>query len=135
MFLVLPMLLRRCIEIPEGSDPVERKKLRRKLTAMEKRMAVVEAERRRMVTLYATGELAKDAYINASAALDRELDVLKRHKAELGATPGLNRRAKMDVRIRQYCERARACFERCKWVGTLTLHRLRCTQTISSRPH
>jgi uncharacterized protein YqgQ len=108
-----PDKLRRCIEVPAGSDGAERKKLRRKLMTIDKRMTEIEAERRRIVTLYATGEFAKDAYINASAALDRELNVLKRTKSGLGATQRLNRRAEIDVRIRQYCERVRARFERC----------------------
>jgi hypothetical protein len=46
----------------------------------------------RLVALYATGELPKHAYISTCAALDRELEVLKRHKATLSATQGLHKR-------------------------------------------
>jgi hypothetical protein len=77
------------------------------------RRSAAEAERRRLVALYATGELAKAAYVDICTALDRELDVLRRHKAALNATRDLNRRTEIDVRIRQYCERVRARFERC----------------------
>jgi hypothetical protein len=108
-----PDKLRRCIELPADTERMERKKLRRRLTTFDTRMKELDAERRRLINLYATGELDKDAYINASAALDRELEVLQRTKAALGATQSLNKRAEMDVRIRQFCEQARARFERC----------------------
>ena len=61
----------------------------------------------------ATDELSKDAYINASTALDRELAALKRARAADGATERLSKRTELDVRVRQFCERARARFERC----------------------
>jgi hypothetical protein len=36
-----------------------------------------DVERRRIINLYATDELSKDAYITASAALDRELEAIR----------------------------------------------------------
>jgi len=63
-----PDKLRRCIEVPAHSERVERKKLRRRLTTFDKRIKEIEAERRRIINLQATGELGKDAYINAGAS-------------------------------------------------------------------
>jgi hypothetical protein len=103
-----PDKLRRCIEVPADSERVERKKLRRRLTTFDKRIKEIEAERRRIINLQATGELGKDAYINASTALDHELERLQYNKAALGATQSLNKRTAIDVRIRQFAsERGR----------------------------
>jgi hypothetical protein len=108
-----PDKLRRCIEGPTESDSVERKKLRRRLTDIDKRVKAAEVERRRIISAYATEELSKDAYVTASTALDRELAALKRARADVAATQRLSKRTELDVRVRQFCERARACFERC----------------------
>jgi hypothetical protein len=83
------------------------------LRTFDKRIEEIEAERRRIISLYATGELAKDAYINASTALDHALAPLQRNTAALGATQHLNKRTEIDVRIRQFCERARVRLEFC----------------------
>jgi hypothetical protein len=68
---------------------------------------------RASVPLYATDELSKDAYINASTALDRGLAALKHARADVAAAQRLSNRTELDVRVRQFCERARARFERC----------------------
>jgi hypothetical protein len=57
-----PDKLRRCIEGPTESDSVERKKLRRRLTDIDNRVKAAEPERRRIINLYATDELSKEAH-------------------------------------------------------------------------
>jgi hypothetical protein len=60
---------------------MERKRLRRNLSNMEKRIAAWRSKTAALVSLYATGELAEDAYITACAAFDCEFDVRNDHIA------------------------------------------------------
>jgi hypothetical protein len=91
-----PDKLRLCIEVPADNECAERKKLGRRLTTFDKRMREIEAERRRIINLYATGKLDKDASPDSTTS-SRLYSATRRR---WGATQGLNKRTEIDVRIR-----------------------------------
>jgi hypothetical protein len=87
----------------EGADL---QKARRQLMGIATRIDEIGNERRRMIELYASDQIARDAYINANVALDAELDDLKRKKAEIAEVLPTSGLEEVDEAVRKFCERA-----------------------------
>ena len=74
----------------------------------------LDEERRRLINRYATEQMAGEAYIAANRALDRDLELLTREKAELvAALRSPQHEDFVDASIRQFCASARARLEAC----------------------
>ena len=57
--------------------------------------------------------MPKDEYIAANVRLDEKLDELTREKIALSRKQSLNGHESLNLRLRQFCETAKARFERC----------------------
>lgn len=107
--------LRACVDWAADMDGGNDRKIKRPLAQIAQRSAAIEDERRHMIDLYASDRLAKAEYVKANLALDRELDELKRDKAELlkqDIRPSAMDEA-LDVSIGRFCGSARARFDGC----------------------
>jgi hypothetical protein len=87
----------------------------RKLVRICAQLLDVEERKKRIVEVYASGDLSQDAYIARNRAYDAEATELRRQKAALmQSTPLLDQQDAVEARIAQYCEDARASLKRCR---------------------
>jgi hypothetical protein len=111
--MIDPRKLQKCIEAADNADNGRRRTIQRRLATIAARISAIGDERRRMIQQYATDQMPQDAYVNANIALDEKLAGLKLDNAAIISTLSPDGTATVDERIAQYCERARARFERC----------------------
>jgi len=112
-FMLDPRELRRCFRFTALADGDDQQRAKRELASIAARIEEIGNERRRMIELYASDEVARDAYINANMALDKELDELKQKKAAIAQMRPPNGFEELDEAIRQFCDRASTRLERC----------------------
>jgi site-specific DNA recombinase len=85
----------------------------RKLGRNSAQILDIEERKRRIIEVYASGDLSKDAYIAKNRAYDEEAMELQREKAALiQSTPLLDQRDAVEAGIAQFCEDARARLKR-----------------------
>jgi hypothetical protein len=108
-----PRQLRRCFKSTVMTEGADLQKTRRQLTGIATRIDEIGNERRRMIELYASDQIARDAYINANIALDTELDDLKRRKSEIAEVLPHSGLEEVDEAVRTFCERTGTRLQRC----------------------
>jgi site-specific DNA recombinase len=87
----------------------------RKLGRISAQLLDVEERKKRIIEVYASGNLSKDAYIARNRAYDAEAMELKRQKAELmQSTPLLDQQDAVAAGITQFCENVRTRLKRCR---------------------
>src|SRR5215831_13515575 len=111
--MVDPRKLRASFKFTALPDSADRQEVRRQLGRIAARIEEIGNERRRMFELYASDQLARDAYINRNIAFDKELDQLKQKKAAIAEAQPPNGFEELDEAIRQFCGRAAIRLERC----------------------
>jgi site-specific DNA recombinase len=108
-----PAKLRACMEALKSGTERDYDKLAQGLMAIARKIQAAEERKRQLIDLYASGHLAEAAYVDANISLDQELHELKSKKAEfVGGLPLLHLES-IEPSIRQFCDIARARFERC----------------------
>lgn len=89
-------------------------KIENQLKSIDEKMEKLFQTKKRIVDLYACGELEKDGYTSKNLEYDNELNRLKGEKGELlKKIPLLHKKEVIDVSIEQYCDNAKTRFERC----------------------
>jgi site-specific DNA recombinase len=87
----------------------------RKLGRISAQLLDVEDRKRRIIEVYASGDLSKDAYIARNRAYDAEaVELTSQKEALLQNIPLPNQRDAMDARIAQFCEEVGAQLKRCR---------------------
>ena len=87
----------------------------RKLGRISAQLLDVEERKKRIIEVYASGDLSKDAYIARNRAYDAESMELTRQKAALmQSTSLLDQRDTVEAAIAQFCEDARVRHKRCR---------------------
>jgi site-specific DNA recombinase len=107
-----PLKLRESMEFFNDTARPDHRHIKGQLTRVESRTTAVEAEKKRLIDLYATGELSEEAYVNGNVALDGELLGLRLKRAEL--VPLLHSADAIDASLRDFCETARTTLEACR---------------------
>jgi hypothetical protein len=103
-----PANLRNCIK--DDAAPNDQS-IARELARTAGHLKLLDDERRRIIGRYATGQMAGDDYIAANRALDKDLERLRRRKAELAAALRSPQHENfVDASIRQFCANANARF-------------------------
>jgi hypothetical protein len=106
-----PVKLRGCIKHDAGSDD---RGIARELARIAGHIQGLDNERRRIIGVYARGEMPGEEYITANRALDKDLERLTRRKAELAAALRSPQQEDLvDASIRQFCASASARFQAC----------------------
>jgi hypothetical protein len=108
-----PLKLRGCIDLPKTGDDVVRRRFEGKVARIAQGLGAIDDEKRRIIDLYAAGQMAKDEYVAANVSLDEELDRLARAKAKLEARRPVDEYETLDPSIKRFGESARTRFERC----------------------
>jgi hypothetical protein len=87
----------------------------RKLERISAHLLDVEDRERRIIEVYASGDLSRDAYITKNRAYDAESIELRRQRTQLmQSTPLIDQRDVVDAGIAQFCDEARARLARCR---------------------
>lgn len=89
-------------------------KIEKQLKAIDQKIHKLTESKKRIVELYALGELERDSYTTKNLEYDNEVNKLKIEKVELmRKIPLLHKKQILDVSIKQYCDNAKTRFERC----------------------
>jgi site-specific DNA recombinase len=106
-----PAKLRGCIKSDAGLDD---RNIARELARVAAHIKGLDDERRRLIGLYAADQMTGEDYIAANRALDKDLERLKRRKAELAALlQSPQHEDFVDASTRQFCANANARFYAC----------------------
>jgi site-specific DNA recombinase len=103
--------LRECMDFFRDDSRPDRSNIQGQLTRIQNRATTIEAEKKRLIDLYAADELSEAAYVDGNVALDQELQHLAARRAAL--LPVLHDADAVGASVRDFCERARARLESC----------------------
>jgi hypothetical protein len=106
-----PVKLRECMDFFKDVGRPDRSDIQGQLTRIQKRATIIEAEKKRLIDLYAADELPEAAYVDGNVELDKELHRLAVKRAAL--LPVLHDADAVGASVRDFCERARATLENC----------------------
>jgi site-specific DNA recombinase len=106
-----PLKLRECMDFLRDDSRPDRSNIQGQLTRIQNRATTIEAEKKRLIDLYAADELSEAAYVDGNVALDQELQHLAARRAAL--LPVLHDADAVGASVRDFCERARARLESC----------------------
>jgi hypothetical protein len=113
--MIEPTELRQNMPFFADNNRVAERRRERKLGRLSTQLLDVEERKRRIIEVYASGDLSKDAYIARNRAYDAEAIELRRQKAELiQSTPLFDQQDAVNAGITQFCEDARGRLKRCR---------------------
>ncbi len=88
-------------------------KLESQLKEMDQKIIQFGNEKRRIVDLYASGDLERDPYVEKSLGYDNEINKLKMERKELiKQIPLLHKTEVVNTSIQQFCQNAKLLFEK-----------------------
>jgi Recombinase zinc beta ribbon domain len=109
-----PTKLRECMDLFKDDSQVMGRRLERRLKAIELRLRALDDEKRRILDIYASGDLSREAYVAKSRHYDTEMTKLTGEQNDLvQRMPLLHNTEAVEVAMTEYCGRAKARFERC----------------------
>lgn len=104
--------LRQRMTVLTKSKKAAQLKIERTLKKTDKQIETATEAKKRILELYASGELEKDEYVKKSFEYDNELNRLKAEREELiKQVPLLHKKEVVDVSIKQFVESAKVRFE------------------------
>jgi hypothetical protein len=109
--MIDPLKLRECMGFFRDDSRPDRSSIQAQLTRIQNRATTIEAEKKRLIDLYAADNLSEAAYVDRNVALDQELHRLTQKRAAL--LPVLQDADAVGASVRDFCERARARLENC----------------------
>jgi hypothetical protein len=83
------------------------------MQSIENRLAALREQKRRIVDVYASGDLSRETYVEKNRKLDAEMEVLRERSKELLSATVRYDTSVIDAALAQYCAGARNRFERC----------------------
>jgi site-specific DNA recombinase len=109
-----PAKLRECMEHFREDTRAAELRLEREVKAVEGRLQAVHEQKRRVIDIYASGDLSRDGYVQKNRELDGLLETLTARNRELEDGAALLRKSgAIDEGIAQFCEAARMRFGKC----------------------
>jgi hypothetical protein len=111
--LVDPAKLRACMDV-FCQDAAEAQGIKAGIEAINTELEALRDQKRRLIDLYATGDIARDLYVEKSRALDALSEPLESQRRELTVREALmHQYGGIDAGIAQYCEAVRARLATC----------------------
>jgi hypothetical protein len=90
-------------------------RLQKELKAVDARLSALHEQKRRVIDIYASGDLSRDGYIEKNRELDAMIETLRAKGKELADNAALLREDEaITTGVEQFCEAARVRFEKCK---------------------
>jgi DNA invertase Pin-like site-specific DNA recombinase len=110
-----PAKLRACMDYFREDAGAAGHRIEAELRAVHGRLEAFQAQKRRIIEVYASGDLSRDGYVEKSRELDGMIETLEARRRELADSAALLRSsAQIDAGIGQFCEAARVRFARCR---------------------
>jgi DNA invertase Pin-like site-specific DNA recombinase len=106
-----PFKLRARLEYASKEDRVVERQIEAQLKAIDSRIERLGHEKKRMLDLYAVGDLDRDVYARRCLRYDHQISGAKAQRDELMARIPILRNQMIDVSVRQYVEALRAHLE------------------------
>lgn len=105
--LTNPVELVKCLDLPKNAG-ASHARTEKKLKDIELRLERLADERKRVIDLYASGKIDRDAYAERCRKHDDNLGKAKAERSEtLQSIPTLHKQDVVDASIRQFCESVR----------------------------
>ena len=112
--LLDPVKLRMHVDFYKEDARKAEARIEKELRSIDDQLRTVEQQKRRIVDVYASGDLSRDAYVRKNWELDAIVESLRTRSKELeGSAASLGKRKLIDRTIVQFCSAARAQFELC----------------------
>jgi hypothetical protein len=109
-----PAKLRKCMDFFREDARAAELRLEREVKAIEGRLEALHEKKRRIIDIYASGDLSRDAYVEKNRELDGMTETLRERSKELADnTALLHKSGAIDTAIAPYCESARVRFDKC----------------------
>jgi hypothetical protein len=110
-----PVKLRKTMPFFTDDGRAAGRRRARKLEQISAQLLDVDDRKNRIIEVYASGDLSRDAYIARNRAYDAEAIELRRQRTELmQSTPLLDQRDAVDAGIAHFCDETRARLARCR---------------------
>ena len=89
-------------------------KMEQKLKNLEQKIQDLTEEKKRIIDIYASGDIAKEEYIRRNLGYDNEINMMKIERVEMiKRIPLLNKTEVLEYSIAQYCDAARIRYKKC----------------------
>ncbi|MGB0757450.1 MAG: recombinase family protein [Patescibacteria group bacterium] len=112
--ILIPKELKKHLEHSKEKTKVAQERMEKGLKAIDLNIKKLNKEKKRILELYATGDLDRDMYGKKSLEYDNEINKVKIERHELiQKIPVLHKKSVIDVSVRQYCELLKAQLEKC----------------------
>ena len=112
--MLYPAKLRECMEHFREDTRTAELRLEGELKAVEGRLQALHEQKRRVIDIYASGDLSRDGYVQKNRELDGMLETLTARNRGLEDGAALLRKSgAIDAGIAQFCEAARVRFAKC----------------------
>lgn len=112
--ILIPKELKKHLEHSKEKTKVTQDRMEKNLKAIDLNIKKLNKEKKRILELYATGDLDRDMYGKKSLEYDHEINKVKIERHELiQKIPVLHKKSVIDVSVRQYCELLKAQLEKC----------------------
>jgi site-specific DNA recombinase len=108
-----PVMLRAHMDLPKDNGRAAKQRIARRLAKVTVGLTAIGDHKRRLIDLYAAGQIPKEEYVAANLRLDETLDGLTREKIALSRQRSLNDHKSLDLRLRQFCETVKERLESC----------------------
>jgi site-specific DNA recombinase len=109
-----PAKLRDCMEYFREDVCAAERRIEKELRAVNGRLAAHQEQKRRVIDIYATGELSRDGYIEKNRELDGMIEALRARRRELDENAALLRGTEaIEAGLAQFCQAARRRLAKC----------------------
>jgi site-specific DNA recombinase len=109
-----PAKLRECMDFFREDARAAELRLEKEVKAIGGRLEALHEQKRRIIDLYASGDLSRDGYVEKNRELDGMIETLNARSKELEDSTVLLRKAgAIDTAIAQYCEGVRVRLNKC----------------------
>jgi hypothetical protein len=117
--MIDPAALRSSMEYFREDTSAAELRIGKELRGVDGRLAALQEQKRRVIDIYATGDLSRDAYAEKSRELDALIETLQARRRELEDNTALLRKTEaIEAGIAQFCEAARLRLAKCSDFAT-----------------
>jgi site-specific DNA recombinase len=109
-----PVKLRESMDYFRQDARAAEVRLEKEMKAIDGRLEAAHEQKRRVIDIYASNDLSRDAYVEKNRELDGLIETLRARRKELADSAALLRKSTaIEGAIAQFCEAARVRFAKC----------------------
>jgi hypothetical protein len=112
--LLDPQRIRACMGLFAQKEGTVERLIERQIEEIDSRLRAIDREKKRIVDIYASGDLSREPYVRKNLAYDTEAAELRMRVAQLhDRIPLLRKRAVVEASIAAFCDGAKARLNTC----------------------